>query len=221
VKVLEHLDGLEIPYVLNSRLVRGLDYYTGTAFEIWPVVEGDNSGNPNALCGGGRYDMLVKQLGGPPTPAIGFAGGIERLINEIKARDIKVGMPATPDVFVAQLGDAARKKALRLFEDLRRAGLRVAETFSKDGIKPQMEMANKLAVKYALILGQKEMLDGTILIRDMENGIQETVDFQKIITEIQKRLSKNNVVATNHNHIHMTQEPQARPADDAGTKLPI
>ncbi|MFA6552843.1 MAG: histidine--tRNA ligase [Patescibacteria group bacterium] len=220
VKVLEHLDGLEIPYVLNSRLVRGLDYYTGTAFEIWPVVEGESPVNPSALCGGGRYDILVKQLGGAPTAAIGFAAGIERLINEIKARDIKVGMPAGPDVFVAQLGDAARKKALRLYEDLRRAGLRVAETFSKDGIKPQMEMANKLAVKYALILGQKEMLDGTILIRDMENGIQETVDFQKVISEIQKRLSKNNVVATNHNHIHMAEQPP-KPADEGTAKLSI
>ncbi len=220
VKVLEHLDGLEIPYVLNARLVRGLDYYTGTAFEIWPVAEGENAGNPSALCGGGRYDMLVKQLGGQPTPAIGFAGGVERLINEIKAKDIKVDSLAAPDVFVAQLGDAARKKALRLFEDLRRAGLRVAETFSKDGIKPQMEMANRLGVKYALILGQKEMLDGTILIRDMENGIQETVDFQKIISEIQKRLSKNNVVATNHNHIHMTQAPQ-NPTEESPTKLPL
>ncbi|MFH1207072.1 MAG: histidine--tRNA ligase [Patescibacteria group bacterium] len=220
VKVLEHLDGLEIPYVLNSRLVRGLDYYTGTAFEIWPVVEGENAGNPSALCGGGRYDVLVKQLGGQPTPAIGFAAGIERLINEIKARDIKVGVPAAPEVFVAQLGDAARKKALRLFEDLRRDGLRVAETFSKDGIKPQMEMANKLGVKYALILGPKEMLDGTILIRDMENGIQETVDFQKIIPEIHKRLAKNNVIASNHNHRSITLD-QPPSGDDPMTKLPI
>jgi threonyl-tRNA synthetase len=83
-----------------------------------------------------------------------------------------------------------------------------------------MEMANKLAVKYALILGQKEMLDGTILIRDMENGIQETVDFQKVISEIQKRLSKNNVVATNHNHIHMAEQPP-KPADEGTAKLSI
>ncbi|MFA5051488.1 MAG: histidine--tRNA ligase [Patescibacteria group bacterium] len=218
VKVLEHLDGLEIPYVLNARLVRGLDYYTGTAFEIWPVAQDENAEPPNAICGGGRYDMLVKQLGGPPTPAIGFAGGMERLVIEIKNRDINVGMPPPPDVFVAQLGDAARKKALTLFEDLRRAGLKVAESFSKDGIKPQMEMANKLGVKYALIIGQKEMLDGTILIRDMENGIQETVDFQKIISEIQKRLSKNNVKATNHNHIEVERTP---PPETDLTKLPI
>lgn len=219
VKVLEHLDGLEIPYVLNARLVRGLDYYTGTAFEIWPVVQDGDTSQPSAICGGGRYDVLVKQLGGQPTPAIGFACGIERLIIEVKNRDIKVPAQVAPDVFVAQLGDAARKKALVLFEDLRRAGLRVAETFSKDGIKPQMEMANRLGVKYALIIGQKEMLDGTILIRDMENGIQETVDFQKIISEIQKRLSKNNVVASNNNHHAIDSKEDAAETDSS--KLPL
>ncbi|MBU0597777.1 histidine--tRNA ligase, partial [Patescibacteria group bacterium] len=112
VKVLEHVDGLEIPYVLNTHLVRGLDYYTGTVFEIWPEVREGGEGNykpssQSALGGGGRYDMLVKMLGGQPTPAIGFASGIERLIIELKDKDIKVDKDAKPDVFVAQLGDAA------------------------------------------------------------------------------------------------------------------
>ncbi len=209
VKVLENLDGLDIPYILNARLVRGLDYYSNTAFELWPQFSGDSqdsgwapeesgqAGRQNALGGGGRYDYLAKQLGGQHTPAIGFACGFERLIVELKERDIKVEEKVLPDVFVAQLGDSARKKALKLFEDLRREGIRVAESFSKDGLKTQMELANKKGVKYALIIGQKELMDDTILIRDMENGIQETVDSQKIIPEIKKRLDKNGVVAKN------------------------
>jgi len=201
VKVLEHLDGLEIPYVLNSRLVRGLDYYYGTAFEIW--IEGNNEENKpgarSALGGGGRYDYLAEMLGGQPTPAIGYAGGIERLIIELKNRDNKVDKEPVPDVFVAQLGDLARKKSLKLFEDLRQAGFKVTESFSKDGLKPQMELANKRGVKFTVILGQKEIMDNTILIRDMESGIQETVDFNKIADELKKRLEKFGVIEKSKN----------------------
>ncbi|MFH0804639.1 MAG: histidine--tRNA ligase [Patescibacteria group bacterium] len=216
VQVLEHLDSMEVPYVLNPRLVRGLDYYTGTVFEVWPeerpaeLVEPLPEGAPpaeppvkpgaqSALGGGGRYDLLVESLGGQPTPAIGFAIGIERLILELKFRDTKVGQEPTPDIFVAQLGDAGRKKALRFFEELRRGGFRVTEAFSKDGIKAQMELANRRKVKFTLIIGQKEIMDDTILIRDMESGIQETVDYQKAIPELQKRLLKYGVVEKNGN----------------------
>ena len=236
VKVLEHLDSMEIPYVLNPRLVRGLDYYSGTVFEIWPddtsEIEKDNSdenkdennqtekteeenkdkdGNEeeekevvvtkpssqSALGGGGRYNQLVEALGGQETPAMGFACGVERLINELKNRDIKVPSEQRPDIFVAQLGDEARKKSLKLFEDLRLLGFKIAENFSKDGLKNQMEQANKKYAKFTIIIGQKEILDGTILIRDMENGIQETVDFDKIIPELQKRLEKFGVKEKN------------------------
>jgi len=199
VRVLEHLDCLEIPYVLNSRLVRGLDYYFGTAFEIW-LEDSDQENKPsaqNALGGGGRYNYLAEMLGGQPTPAIGYAGGVERLIIELKNRDSKVDKELNPDIFVAQLGDAAKKKSLRLFEDLRQAGFKITESFSKDGLKPQMELADKRKVKYTIILGQKEIMDDTILIRDMENGIQETVDYRKIIPELEKRLKKFGAIEKN------------------------
>lgn len=223
VKVLEQLDQVEIPYVLNARLVRGLDYYSRTTFEIWPTVresvpglvpdvnvtagetekpETEKPGAQSALGGGGRYDYLAKSLGGKPTPALGFAGGIERLIIELKGNDRLVDKVISPDIFVAQLGDSARKKALVLFEELRRAGLKVSESFSKDGLKSQMELANKFSVKYAVIIGQKEILDETVLIRDMENGIQETVDYRKIVPELKKRLERNSVVAANHKTEH-------------------
>ncbi len=131
---------------------------------------------------------MVEELGGRPTPAVGLAIGIERTIKELRAADIKVPEPEKYQVFLAQLGKEARKKCLLLHEQLLAAGVRVVESFSKDGIKPQLELADRLAVDYTLILGQKEMVDGTILIRDMEGGIQETVDFNKAVLEIKKRL---------------------------------
>jgi len=198
VKALENLDEVEVPYSLNPRLVRGLDYYTRTAFEVWPAGVEDKQASQTALGGGGRYDQLIESLGGRSTPAIGYAGGFERLINKIKEQVIAVPDEKTPDIFVAQLGDLARKKSLRLFEELRKAGLKASETFSKDGMKDQMATANKSGVRYALILGQKEMNDGTIILRDMESGIQETIDYKKIVNEIKKRLSRWGV---NNNHI--------------------
>jgi histidyl-tRNA synthetase len=184
VRVLEYLDEVELPYQLNPYLVRGLDYYTRTVFEVWGPEEGKS-----ALAAGGRYDNLVAELGGQPTPAVGFAGGMERIVNELKLRQVSIPLTPAPDLFLACLGDAARKKALRLFEDLRRQGIRTAESFTKDGLKQQLEAANRLGVKFALVLGQKELTDGTIIVRDMENGIQEIVDFQKVIEEVQKRLA--------------------------------
>jgi len=188
VKVLEYLDELEIPYFLNSRIVRGLDYYTKTSFEFW---EGeDESGRQKAFGGGGRYDKLVEQLGGRSTPAVGFAAGMERIINKMKDNDFTVPLNRKPDIFLAQLGNEARKKTLRLYEELKQAGYYVAESMSKNGIKPQLELANKLGVRYSLILGQKEIIDGTILIRDMEGGIQEVINYEKIFIELEKRFNK-------------------------------
>lgn len=213
VKVLEYLDELGIPYVLNPALVRGLDYYTKTVFEIWSafVPQGGTSADKSsvsqidedkspaseaqplqsALGGGGRYDDLVELLGGRPTPACGFSPGVERSIIRIKEANIPVPELPAPDIFLAQLGEPAKRKCLLLYEELRKEGIKLAESFSKDGLKPQFEIANRLGVKYALILGQKELVDGTIIIRDMEAGIQEIVDFKKVVKEVKKRLEMN------------------------------
>jgi len=191
IQVLEYLDELEIPYALNFKVVRGLDYYTRTTFEIWP--EESDQGRMIELGGGGRYDGLMEQLGGRPTPAIGFAAGVERLINIMKEKNIKVAEPAKPDVYLAQLGAESRKRALSLFEEMYDVGIKVTEGLARSGLKAQLELANKLGVKYTLILGQKELIDGTIMIRDMEGGIQEVVDAKKVINEVQKRLEKAKV----------------------------
>ena len=195
IKVLEYLDELEIPYNLNPRLVRGLDYYTKTVFEVWPVESGDETRDASrqlALAAGGRYDDLVEFMGGQPTPGCGFAIGIERVIIKIKENNIPIRDNHRLDLFLAQLGEAAKRKAMVFFEELRRAGYSVRQSFVKDSLKAQLEMANRLGVKYCLILGQKEIMDGTIIIRDMESGNQEIVDYKKVVSEIEKRLTARN-----------------------------
>lgn len=188
VKVLEYLDELEVPYILNPYLVRGLDYYTKTVFEFW--VGEDEVSSQSALGGGGRYDDLVELLGGKPTPACGFSMGLERVILKLKELDIEVKEKEKPEVFLAQIGEQAKAKAMTLFEDFRRKGIFIAERFSKDSLKSQLEIANKLGVKIVLILGQKEVSDDTILLRDMESGIQEVVDFKKLFPLLEKKISE-------------------------------
>lgn len=188
VQVLELLDDMDVNYNLNSRIVRGLDYYTKTT---WEIVEVDKTGSQDSLGGGGRYDELLHTMGArAQTPAVGFACGIERVITRLRAHDIAVPNLPTPDLYIAQLGKEAKKKALKLFLNLNSEGYKVAENFSKDGLKQQLEQADKLGVKYTLIIGQQEIRDATVLIRDMENGNQETVDWSKVVSEVAKRLEK-------------------------------
>ncbi len=199
MKVLEYLDNYEVNYSLNPQVVRGLDYYTKTVWEYWPVSE--NQTNQNALGAGGRYDNLVEWLGGRPTPAAGLAMGQERIINQLKERSISLSEPYEPEVFIAQLGEPAKLKAMKLFEELRRAGFKVAATFHKDGLRQQLEQANKLNIKIALIIGQQEISDQTILIREMDSGTQEVVDFKKTANELKKKLENQvqvNVIDYNH-----------------------
>ncbi|OGY94142.1 MAG: histidine--tRNA ligase [Candidatus Komeilibacteria bacterium RIFOXYC1_FULL_37_11] len=189
MSVLEYLDELDIKYTLNPKIVRGLDYYTRTAWEIFDCSSKD--GKLNALGGGGRYDDLVESLGGRPTPAVGFAVGIERVVMKMQEAKVPVSKGRGCDIYVAQLGVEARKKSIRLFEELRANGFSVSENMSKKGLKDQLESADKKRAKYTLIMGQKEISDDTILIRDMESGVQEIVDYKKIKMEIKKRLDKH------------------------------
>ncbi|MFC1662646.1 histidine--tRNA ligase [Patescibacteria group bacterium] len=215
VRLLEYLDELELGYELNPKLVRGLDYYTKTVFEIWPA--NDPEGSQSALIGGGRYDNLVALVGGRPTPAVGFAAGVERIISQLHKNNVVIPKADQADVFLTQLGDKGRKKSLKLFEDMRRAGINVSESLSKDSIKSQLEIANNLACKFSIILGQKEIMDETILIRDMENGIQEVVDFAKAIPEIKKRLDKyQSSSISNHEIEHPAEEkgPEKRGSEE-------
>ncbi len=189
--VLEFLDETELPYRLNPYLVRGLDYYTKTAFEIFTEVPKKTEGEPllkRALVGGGRYDGLIKLLGGEETKAVGGAMGIERVVSIMKSKEMKGVKSATATIFLAQLGTMAKRKSLKLLEDFRKVKIQVAESFGKDSLKAQLRMADKLEARYTLLLGQKESLDGTIIIRDMKTGKQETIRLERIVKEMQRRL---------------------------------
>lgn len=183
--VLEYLDEAGIGYILDPYLVRGLDYYSKTVFEI--VMEGDER-RQSVLGGGGRYDGLIETLGGAPTPAIGIALGIERIIDRLKALNISFVKDAPAKIFLIQLGDRAKKKSFKLFNNLIEAGIPVAESFGRGSIKAQLRVANRMKMKIVLIVGQKESLDDTVIVRDMESGMQEIVDNAKIINIIKKRL---------------------------------
>ena len=184
-KLIEFLDELEVPYLLNPYLVRGLDYYTKTVFEIYNE---EKRSSQSALAGGGRYDGLGEILGGKNIPAVGFACGIERVIYEMKESKARVPARPMPKIFLVQLGDLGKKKSLKLMEEFRKHNIFVSESLSKHSIKSQMKSADKEGVKLTLILGQKEALDNEIIIRDMTSGVQETIPIPKLINEIKKRL---------------------------------
>lgn len=184
--VLEYLDEIGITYELDNYLVRGLDYYNRTVFEFFVEGEGNDIG---ALSGGGRYDYLIEFLGGKSSPAVGGAAGIERLIAVMKAQEIVVPQKTLKKIFVAHVGGLAKKKAFTLIEKLRQEGnIVVSEMLSKESLKSQLKVANREGASLALILGQKEIYEENIIIRDLQSGLQETVPLSNIVEEIKKRL---------------------------------
>jgi len=186
--VLEYLEESELPYQLSPYLARGLDYYTKTVFEISLSENEPMAKEIGALVGGGRYDDLVKILGGKDTPACGGALGVERIVSLMKAKGKKIYSAEKPQIFLTQVGESAKKKSLKIFEELRKEKIKVVETFHKDSLSSQIKIADDLGIKYVLILGQKEVLNNEIIIKEMETGKQETVKLEKIIKEIKKRL---------------------------------
>jgi histidyl-tRNA synthetase len=178
---------MDILYEINSGLVRGLDYYTKTVFEIW---SDDDEYGSLSLGGGGRYDYLVKNLGGKDTPGVGFAAGIDRIVMSMKKKNIKPQSNLTPKIYLAQLGNLAKKKSLKIFEELQKAGIPVLESFGKGNLRSQLRQANQLGVETVLIIGQREALDETVIIKDMISGNQEISTFQKVIKGLKKRRQK-------------------------------
>jgi len=185
-KVLEFLDELALPYNLNPYLARGLDYYTKTVFEI---VTQDKTGEQKAsLIGGGRYDDLIKVFSRKDIPACGGAGGVERIIAAMKQREVNASSKSEPVIFLAQLGDVAKIKALELMNDLRKANIPTAQSFDKDSLTAQLKIANKLQVKHTLIIGEEEASNNMLIIRNMKTGKQTLVKIEKAIKEIKKKL---------------------------------
>lgn len=175
-KLRNYLDETAIPYNLNHRLVRGLDYYTRTVFEVQPNVEGAQS----TVGGGGRYDGLIEQLGGKPTPAIGFATGIERIILNLKRQGVDVSPAPAPRVLVAFMGSAAKTAAMKLLSSLRKSGISGVSPFGEKSLKAQMRLANSLGCEYAVILGDNEIATGTAVIRNMKEASQVTVNIEEV-----------------------------------------
>lgn len=224
-EVLEYLDKLAVPYYLNPYLVRGLDYYSRTVFEIFSdqAVEAvkiadaaapekpveseseskivipaadkpENAVNVQApglaLASGGRYDYLAEMLGGKKIPGVGAAMGVDRLVEELSKKRPEVAKIGAPKLFLIQLGPLAKQQSLVLLEEFRKMRLSVASSLAKDSLKAQLRIADIAGAQFALILGQKEAIDGTIIIRDMRSGVQETVLQTKIVEHL-KRMSKN------------------------------
>ncbi|MFC1991773.1 histidine--tRNA ligase [Chloroflexota bacterium] len=177
----KYLGLLKIPFEVNHRLVRGLDYYTRTVFEVQPEAGGSQS----SLGGGGRYDGLIEELGGKPTPAVGFATGIERVILNLKEQEAAIPSVIKPQVFIAHIGDEAGDEAIKLASELRRAGIAVIAAIGGRSLKAQLRQANNLVVSHTVIIGDQEVKAGTVILRDMTTAHQETIP----ITRLQESLT--------------------------------
>jgi histidyl-tRNA synthetase len=173
------------PYSLNPLLVRGLDYYSRTTFEV--VSTG--LGAQNAICGGGRYDSLVEEFDGPPTPCFGFALGMERLISVIPFDD-KIELESRPDIFVVGLGEEAKEATFKIVHDLRREGISVDQDYAGGSMKSQMRKANKSRSRFSLIVGENEIKSGKYLLKDMENSSQTEISAAELTPAIQEQLDK-------------------------------
>ncbi|OGP53355.1 MAG: histidine--tRNA ligase [Deltaproteobacteria bacterium RBG_13_52_11] len=178
--VRSYLETLEVSYEVNPRMVRGLDYYTKTAFEV--VAEG--LGAQNAVAAGGRYDCLVEELGGPNIPGIGFAIGMERLLLILPEEHL----PPGPSLFIAALGEGPQKDAFSLSYKLNRARVRTMIDYEGRSLKAQMRRAAKFGARYVLIIGEDEQRSGRAILRDMEEGKQEQIPFPSLFEEIVRRV---------------------------------
>jgi histidyl-tRNA synthetase len=176
----KYLKLLGLPYALNHHLVRGLDYYTRTVFEVQPKGGGAQS----TIVGGGRYDDLVEELGGKPTPAIGFAAGMERIILNLKKQNVPVPPLPKPPLFIAYLGDEAREEAMKLASVLRRAGIGVIEALGDKSLKSQLRQANNLGARFAVIIGEEELKAGTVVLRDMTSARQQAVPLKELVERL-------------------------------------
>jgi histidyl-tRNA synthetase len=179
-KVQDYLTQAGIDFELDARLVRGLDYYTKTAFEVKYAPLGAQS----AVAGGGRYDGLVEEMGGKPTPAVGFATGLERVLLALEKQELLPAMDKQTDAFVVALGEAAQGPAFQLLTRLRQAGLKAGMDYAGRSMKAQMKQANKAGARFALIIGEDEVKESCVQLKDMEKSEQQKVSFDNIIDKL-------------------------------------
>lgn len=187
-EVIEYLDNLKLPYALNNFLVRGLDYYSKTVFEVTIQPQEGEEHLSFALGGGGRYDYLIEELGGKPTAAFGWALGVERITEVLRHRNLLPNTRTRDKVFLIHIGEMAKKQSLCLIETLRQARIGVIESLGKESLAAQLRSADKAGVSIALIFGQKEAYEESIIIRDMKTGAQEMVPLTKLAEMIKRKL---------------------------------
>ncbi len=191
-RVLEYLDELNINYNFDPYLVKELNYYTDTIFEIWPINEKGEIDGRQSLARGGRYNHLFEQIGSKSLPAVGFAGGLERTVYKLKEKNLLFKKEDTNIIFLAQVSDSARLKAITLFTELSKAGFQVRQSFTVDNLREQLEEAKRLNAKIILVLGKKEISSETILFRDVDLGVQEVITQKDLRERLQKRFNPKN-----------------------------
>ena len=186
---LEFLEKNNINYYLDTKLVRGLDYYTRTVFEIFLDKEEGSEGQSLALAAGGRYDPLAKILGKRDVPAVGGGIGVDRVVMAMQDKKIAPKPKRMPKVFLIQLSQSAKQKSMSIIEMFRTANIYIAQSISKDNLNSQLSLASRMNVPYVLILGQKEVLENSIMVRDMATGAQESVPMEKVVEIIKKKIT--------------------------------
>ncbi len=177
-KVCAYLESVGIQYEVDTTLVRGLDYYTQTAFE---VIMNKVGSQQNAICGGGRYNKLVSQIGGDDVPGVGFAAGMERVFLTVAEEGIELPVDTAIDVYVAPLGDAAKEVCFKLTHALRQKGLKVETDYLSKSMKAQMKAADKNHARYTIIVGDDELAQGVCVVRDMAQSTQENVALDNVL----------------------------------------
>ncbi|MCT4591808.1 MAG: histidine--tRNA ligase [Candidatus Gracilibacteria bacterium] len=187
--VLAFLTELGVPYVENKKLVRGLDYYSDTVFEFWDKTQGAQ----NAIGGGGRYDGLCELLGGQATPAVGVAFGVERVIAHMQEVNVEPPKKDKVHVYVACLGDFAKKKAVKILSDLHDAGIHALGAMGKASMRSQLKNADKFDVDWTIILGEIEVKENIAIIRNMERGAQETISLDDVVENIISKIDKKEI----------------------------
>lgn len=186
-QVQSYLEDLDIEYVIDPNLVRGLDYYNHTAFEIMSDAEG--FGAITTLAGGGRYNGLVEDLGGPESPGIGFAMSIERLLLALEMEKVEIGQSQNLDVYVAAMDESTKKKAVSVVRNLRGNGISADMDFAGRKLKAQMKSADRKKAAYVIVIGESEMASGKVALKEMATGEQQEVSFEEIAGTIQNKKS--------------------------------
>lgn len=185
--VKKYLDLLGIEYEVDPTLVRGLDYYTHTAFEIMSNAEG--FGAITTLAGGGRYDGMIEEFGGPSTPAIGFGMGIERLLMALEAEGIKIPDEDGLDCFIVSVGEEADSKSVQLLHELRKNGIQADKDYQKRKIKAQLKAANRYDAKYVLIIGKEELEKNVVSLKAMATGEQRDVPLENVVEFLKSKVT--------------------------------